>query len=167
MLKWMTTRRSVLAGATILPASEIMSCWPYSKAANATLDTGSLLDPSRWDIRYSPGMPAHPSADASGGWHFDFPSPPGSINYVTITINRPIRGPFFADMKVDAKRNVQLPDGRPNQYCHRAACLPSVFPAPGRRFLGKWSDAILQVVVNSVRVCIGGRRGHAECAADT
>jgi hypothetical protein len=103
LLKSLTTRRTVLAGAIMLPASEIMSCWRYSKAANAAPDTGSLLDPSRWDILYSPGMPSHPSADASGGWHFDFPSPPGSINYLTITINRPIRGTFFADMKVDAQ----------------------------------------------------------------
>jgi hypothetical protein len=111
MLKRTTTRRAVLAGAIMLPArNEIMSWWPYSKVvstfSNATPYTGSLLDPSRWDILYSPGMPSHPYADASGGWHFNFPSPPDSIHYATITINRPIGGTFSADMKVDAQNAI-------------------------------------------------------------
>jgi hypothetical protein len=40
-----------------------------------------------WQIRYSPGMPKHPSADATGGWDFSFPlNPDGTshVDYVTV-----------------------------------------------------------------------------------
>jgi hypothetical protein len=34
--------------------------------------TDLMAGPSTWQIRFSPGMPAHPSASGSG-WAFDFP----------------------------------------------------------------------------------------------
>lgn len=33
---------------------------------------------SRWQIRYSPGMPKAPTAQGSG-WYFDFPMTPSSL----------------------------------------------------------------------------------------
>jgi hypothetical protein len=63
-----------------------------------------------WQIRYSPEMPKHPTADPSGGWDFSFPlSPNGTsvVGYVTV----PYRGQLEqADtlqlvFKIDASPN--------------------------------------------------------------
>ena len=36
--------------------------------------SGASLSTQTWNIQYSPGMPAHPTA-VEGGWYFDFPAP--------------------------------------------------------------------------------------------
>ena len=54
--------------------------------SRAGLTSADPLDPWRWRIRYSPGMPPRPNAP----WHFDFPHADG-IHYVT-TRSDPIRG---------------------------------------------------------------------------
>ena len=47
------------------------------------------MQAAAWNIRYSPSMPAHPSA-VDGGWYFDFPSCNGtnacSVNYVMVPV---------------------------------------------------------------------------------
>jgi hypothetical protein len=45
------------------------------------------LDSQAWSILYSPGMPPHPMPQAGGGWYFDFPTAPGSVNYVLAEVN--------------------------------------------------------------------------------
>jgi len=42
------------------------------------------LNPQSWNIYYSAGMPAHPSADPEGAWSFEFPQVEtgGHVNYV-------------------------------------------------------------------------------------
>ena len=45
------------------------------------------MDAQAWSIRYSPGMPAHPSPRETGGWYFDIPSAPGSVHYVTAAVD--------------------------------------------------------------------------------
>lgn len=40
-----------------------------------------------WSILYSPGMPQHPASRPGGGWYFDFPRPPNSVNYVLAAVN--------------------------------------------------------------------------------
>jgi hypothetical protein len=45
------------------------------------------LDSQAWSILYSPGMPPHPMPQAGGGWYFDFPKVPGSVNYVLAEVN--------------------------------------------------------------------------------
>jgi hypothetical protein len=45
------------------------------------------MDAQVWSILYSPGMPPHPTAQASGGWYFDFPTAPGSVHYVLAAVH--------------------------------------------------------------------------------
>jgi hypothetical protein len=45
------------------------------------------LDSQAWSILYSPGMPPHPMPQAGGSWYFDFPTAPGSVNYVLSEVN--------------------------------------------------------------------------------
>ncbi len=40
------------------------------------------MDPAAWTMRYSPGMPEHPTAALGGGWQFDFPGADG-VHYLT------------------------------------------------------------------------------------
>lgn len=50
----------------------------YSKRSKRSSEGGN----SRWQIRYSPGMPKAPTAQGSG-WYFDFPMTPSShVHYV-------------------------------------------------------------------------------------
>lgn len=46
----------------------------YSKRAKR----GNPGGKTRWQIRYSPGMPKAPIVQGSG-WHFDFPTTPSSL----------------------------------------------------------------------------------------
>src|SRR5437588_1233202 len=58
------------------------------RAVFAESQSNSLpLDSQAWSIIYSPGMPPHPIPQASGGWYFDFPNAPGSVNYVLSEVN--------------------------------------------------------------------------------
>jgi len=53
--------------------------------------SGASLSTQTWNIQYSPGMPAHPTA-VEGGWYFDFPAPNCggadvcSVHYVTTPV---------------------------------------------------------------------------------
>lgn len=47
------------------------------------------LDPQKWDIYYSAGMPPHPTPDTDGAWSFEFPTSQtgGHVNYVQTPFN--------------------------------------------------------------------------------
>jgi len=45
------------------------------------------MNAQAWTIRYSPGMPPHPTPQPGGGWYFDFPSAPDSVHYVLAGVN--------------------------------------------------------------------------------
>jgi hypothetical protein len=65
----------------------LAACNDSGSPAPKSRSTVVPMDAHAWEILYSPGMPAHPSARASGGWYFDFPSAPGSVHYVTAAVN--------------------------------------------------------------------------------
>jgi len=59
-------------------------------AFSVTLSAQISLAPTAWTVRYSPGMPTHPSPLVGmAGWFIDLPAPPGSLHYVT-TPNRTV-----------------------------------------------------------------------------
>jgi hypothetical protein len=45
------------------------------------------LDNQAWSMLYSPGMPPHPMPRLGGGWYFDFPHAPDSVNYVLAEVS--------------------------------------------------------------------------------
>jgi hypothetical protein len=45
------------------------------------------MNAQAWSITYSPGMPPHPTPQASGGWYFDFPTNSNSVHYVLAAVN--------------------------------------------------------------------------------
>src|SRR5262249_20020355 len=71
------------------------------------------LSAEAWNIQYSPGMPAHPTA-VEEGWYFDFPAPSCgwadvcSVHYVTTPVQ----------MSVTTRRSRQC--GTPDKYEWRA-----------------------------------------------
>src|SRR5436305_1363397 len=71
--------------------------------AAAELSRISLLSSYSWDILYSPGMPAHPTA-VDSGWYFDFPAPHCgaaaicSVHYM----GTPVRGAVAAGSHINA-----------------------------------------------------------------
>lgn len=58
-----------------------------SSAAPAPQSAVVPMNAQAWSILYSPGMPPHPTAQAGGGWYFDFPTAPNSVNYVLAAVN--------------------------------------------------------------------------------
>jgi hypothetical protein len=65
----------------------LAACNDSGSPAPRPRSTVVSMDAQAWAILYSPGMPAHPSPRETGGWYFDFPSAPGSVHYVTATVN--------------------------------------------------------------------------------
>ena len=53
-----------------------------------------------WSIRYSPGMPPHPTPQTSGGWYFDFPMSPNSVHYVLAAVSMAASGDVDANISV-------------------------------------------------------------------
>jgi hypothetical protein len=74
MTKWVLSILGLLALAAC--NDDGSSTAPASRSAVVPLDAQA------WSILYSPGMPPHPTAQAGGGWYFDFPTAPNSVNYV-------------------------------------------------------------------------------------
>jgi hypothetical protein len=58
------------------------------------------LNAQAWSILYSPGMPPHPTPQAGGGWYFDFPTAPNSVNYVVAAVNMAASGYVDASILV-------------------------------------------------------------------
>jgi len=57
----------------------------------APTPAGVTLNPSSWNVRYSAGMPDHPSPLAGMiGWYLDFPNASGSVNYLTTAYTTPM-----------------------------------------------------------------------------
>lgn len=62
---------------------------PAAKAAPTPPGVVSM-NAADWNIRYSSGMPAHPSPAVGGGWFLDFPIAPGHVNTITVPYTAPI-----------------------------------------------------------------------------
>jgi len=72
---------------------------------------GVSLDPRAWDVRYSSGMPSHPSALVGmAGWWLPFPSATGSLNYLTV----PYTTPIAQGKTVSASVQIVVTSGEPD-----------------------------------------------------
>ena len=71
----------------ILGLPLLVACNESESPASAQRSSIVPMDAHAWVILYSPGMPAHPSPQETGGWFFDFPSAPGSVHYVTAAVD--------------------------------------------------------------------------------
>lgn len=91
------------------------------------------MDAARWNIQYSTGVPLHPNSHPGGGWHFDFPGPSGSVNYVTTAVIFSARESVRAAIQITATPDAVF-DWRtnPNNTCDR--------PAHVRLFLQRAGD---------------------------
>ena len=117
------------------------------------------MAPSAWQIRYSPGMPMQPVANAGGGWAFDFPSsakglcpapatqppdfnvsPCSHVDYVTVPYTAPITANSLTiTLDVVASSPVYDYHTAPNNTC--------VTTAKARLLLEHTGDASLSNVV--------------------
>jgi hypothetical protein len=117
------------------------------------------MAPSAWQIRYSPGMPMQPVANAGGGWAFDFPSsakglcpapatqppdfnvsPCSHVDYVTVPYTAPITAKSLTiTLDVVASSPVYDYHTAPNNTC--------VTTAKARLLLEHTGDASLSNVV--------------------
>jgi hypothetical protein len=71
-----------------------------SSPAPTRSSTAVPMNAEAWSIRYSPGMPPHPTPQTGGGWYFDFPTSPNSVHYVLAAVN------MAASSYVEAKISV-------------------------------------------------------------
>src|SRR5271170_3465257 len=53
----------------------------------ARSSTSVPMNAEAWSIRYSPGMPPHPTPQTGGGSYLDFPTDPNSVHYVLAAVN--------------------------------------------------------------------------------
>ena len=104
-----------------------------SSAAPASRSAVVPLNAQAWSILYSPGMPPHPTPQAGGGWYFDFPTAPNSVNYVLAAVN------LAASSDVDASILVTTTETAVFVYNHQSdnACA---YPAHVRFLLQEKGD---------------------------
>jgi hypothetical protein len=114
----------------------LIGCGGTKVNAPATAYSNGLeLNPDAWEIKYSPGMPTHPAAAASG-WYFDIPTNPNnSVHYITTSYaSSAARGYISMTFRVNTTGsptyNYQL--GDPDNTCER--------PANVRLFLQRADD---------------------------
>ena len=86
-----------------------------------------------WSIRYSPGMPPHPTPQTSGGWYFDFPMSPNSVHYVLAAVN------MTASSYVEAKISVAT-TGTPVFVYNLEPGNTCIYPAHVRLLLQEQGD---------------------------
>jgi hypothetical protein len=86
-----------------------------------------------WSIRYSPGMPPHPTPQTSGGWYFDFPMSPNSVHYVFAAVN------MAASSYVEAKILVAT-TGKPEFVYQLQPDNTCIYPAHVRFLLQEQGD---------------------------
>jgi len=94
-----SSSRSTSRGATRCLIGLLLACVATASlsakretpAPAPTPTSGVTLAPSSWNVRYSAGMPAHPSPLAGMvGWYLDFPNASGSVNYLTTAYTMPM-----------------------------------------------------------------------------
>jgi hypothetical protein len=121
--------------------------------AAAAQSTIVSLNSQAWSILYSPGMPPHPVPQQGGGWYFDFPTAPGSVNYVLAAVN----GAVAASRAVNATISISAIgtpifdyDFGPDNNCVVSAHVRLLLQQKGDDFSGKngkqyfrwWSNAV-------------------------
>jgi hypothetical protein len=78
----------------LLPAA-VLAMWA-SNDSSLPAPSQISLSAEAWNIQYSPGMPAHPTA-VEEGWYFDFPAPSCgwadvcSVHYVTTSVQMSVK----------------------------------------------------------------------------
>jgi hypothetical protein len=90
------------------------------------------MDAKAWNILFSKGMPAHPTAIGSG-WYFEFPKVPGSVHYVTTSVSMAAGDFVRAEMEVQAEPSTVF------DYRTEASNTGD-FPAHARFFLQRRGD---------------------------
>lgn len=98
----MVRKALAVLGLAFMLTPSIASHSSKGRSLRQTSSHSFTLDPSRWHLQYSAGVPDHPVADKAG-WSFDFPvynqqSPTncsedkscGHVNYITTLVNAAI-----------------------------------------------------------------------------
>ena len=77
-------------------------------ATHAIINAIVPMNAEAWSISYSPGMPPHPAPQDGGGWYFDFPTNPNSVQYVLAAVNMTASSYVEAKISVSHNRNARV-----------------------------------------------------------
>src|SRR5688572_21187871 len=107
----MTTRRQVLSGSAAFAGLALIGCGGRGSNSPApAVTTPPIPVPGTpWRAQHSTGVSLQA---APGGFTFAFPNAPGSIHYVTKTINKAIGGTMRMRLRIEGSA-VYSNDGAP------------------------------------------------------
>lgn len=113
------------------------------------------LDPARWNIEFSHGMPAHPSAlSGMAGWIMQFPENPGFVCYITVPFSASMVGKsavmFTAQINAEAGVNFRYDLESINTCVFPAHARAIIRQKGGNEFARWWSNPMALELRNGV-----------------